>query len=88
VLQIVTPPPPAGGSPGPVTANDISDASNPGRDWIRSASYAAMKLLLGLVKGDVGLGAVDNTADADKPVSTAMAARSALNPTRPTRTSA
>jgi hypothetical protein len=27
-----------------------------------------------LVKGDVGLGAVDNTADADKPVSTAQAA--------------
>lgn len=33
---------------------------------------AQLKLDLGLVKGDVGLGNVDNTSDADKPVSSAQ----------------
>lgn len=33
---------------------------------------AQVKTSLALVKGDVGLGSVDNTADADKPVSTAQ----------------
>lgn len=42
-----------------------------GAGWI-SKSYAALKTALGLVKGDVGLGNVDNTSDASKPVSTAQ----------------
>jgi len=37
-----------------------------------AATAAAVKTLLALVKADVGLGAVDNTSDADKPVSTAQ----------------
>ena len=37
-------------------------------------SGTALKTALALVKADVGLGNVDNTADADKPVSTAQAA--------------
>jgi microcystin-dependent protein len=41
-----------------------------GAGWI-SKSYAALKTALGLVKGDVGLGNVDNTSDANKPISTA-----------------
>lgn len=39
---------------------------------IKSKTYAAFKVLLSLVKGDVGLGNVDNTSDANKPVSTAQ----------------
>lgn len=39
---------------------------------IKSKTYAAFKTLLALVKGDVGLGNVDNTSDANKPVSTAQ----------------
>jgi hypothetical protein len=35
-------------------------------------SFAALKTAMAFVKGDVGLGSVDNTADADKPVSTAQ----------------
>lgn len=35
---------------------------------------AALKTALSLVKGDVGLGSVDNTSDANKPVSTAQQA--------------
>jgi hypothetical protein len=42
-----------------------------GAGWIRK-SYAALKTALGLVKADVGLGNVDNTSDANKPVSTAQ----------------
>jgi len=38
---------------------------------IKQKTYAAFKTLLALVKGDVGLGSVDNTADTAKPVSTA-----------------
>lgn len=41
-----------------------------------------------LVKGDVGLGNVDNTSDANKPVSTAQAAAIALKYTIPTGTTA
>lgn len=44
---------------------------------IKSKTYAAFKTLLSLVKGDVGLGNVDNTSDANKPVSTAQAAADA-----------
>jgi hypothetical protein len=61
-----------GGGGGTITAADISDASANGRSWIQAANYAAMKALLSLVKGDVGLGNVDNTADSAKPVSTAQ----------------
>lgn len=50
--------------------------SSDGAGWIRKG-YAALKAALGLSKADVGLGAVDNTADADKPVSSATVA--ALN---------
>lgn len=39
---------------------------------IKNITYAAFKTLLVLVKGDVGLGSVDNTADTAKPVSTAQ----------------
>lgn len=39
---------------------------------LTAANAAAQKTLLSLVKGDVGLGNVDNTSDANKPVSTAQ----------------
>lgn len=39
-----------------------------------AGTTAAVKTLLALVKGDVGLGNVDNTSDVGKPVSTAQAA--------------
>lgn len=42
-----------------------------GSGWIKK-TYAQLKTALGLVKGDVGLGNVDNTSDANKPVSTAQ----------------
>jgi hypothetical protein len=42
-----------------------------GSGWIKK-TYAQFKTALGLVKGDVGLGNVDNTADTAKPVSTAQ----------------
>lgn len=42
-----------------------------------SITTAALKTALSLVKGDVGLGSVDNTSDASKPVSTAQ--QTALN---------
>lgn len=47
-----------------------------GAGWILK-TYAAIKTALGLVKADVGLGSVDNTSDAGKPVSTAQ--QTALN---------
>ncbi|RWI96425.1 MAG: hypothetical protein EOR22_06610 [Mesorhizobium sp.] len=49
-----------------IAAADITDASANGRSFIQAANYAAMKTLLSLVKGDVGLGSVDNTSDATK----------------------
>lgn len=42
-----------------------------GAGWLHK-TYAQFKTALGLVKGDVGLGNVDNTTDAGKPVSTAQ----------------
>ncbi len=45
-----------------------------GLAWLLHASLAAGKAALSLVKGDVGLGNVDNTADTAKPVSTAQQA--------------
>jgi hypothetical protein len=47
-----------------------------GAGWIKK-TYAQLKTALSLVKGDVGLGSVDNTADTAKPVSTAQ--QTALN---------
>jgi hypothetical protein len=47
-----------------------------GAGWVKK-TYAQLKTALGLVKGDVGLGNVDNTSDANKPVSTAT--QTALN---------
>lgn len=41
---------------------------------IVAATVSQAKTLLALVKGDVGLGNVDNTSDVNKPVSTAQAA--------------
>lgn len=55
----------------------IGDATASGRSMLTAANAAAQKTLLSLVKGDVGLGNVDNTSDANKPVSTAQ--QTALN---------
>lgn len=52
-----------------------------GAGWIRK-TYAQLKTALGLVKADVGLGNVDNTADTAKPVSTAQ--QTALDAKAPT----
>ena len=41
-----------------------------GAGWIKK-TYSQFKTALGLVKADVGLGSVDNTSDASKPISTA-----------------
>jgi hypothetical protein len=43
-----------------------------GRAFLALADAAAAKTALALVKGDVGLGSVDNTSDVNKPVSTAQ----------------
>ena len=48
-----------------------------GTAWV-AATPATVKTSLALTKADVGLSAVDNTADASKPVSTAQAAADAL----------
>jgi hypothetical protein len=42
-----------------------------GSGWVKK-TYAQFKTALSLVKGDVGLGNVDNTSDVNKPVSTAQ----------------
>lgn len=66
-----------------------------GAGWFRK-TYAQVKTALGLTKSDVGLGNVDNTSDANKPVSTAQQAALDLkaplaspvltgNPTAPTQ---
>jgi hypothetical protein len=44
-----------------------------GAGWVKK-TYAQLKTALALVKADVGLGSVDNTADTAKPVSTAQQA--------------
>lgn len=61
-----------------IAALDISDSSANGRSLITAVNYAAMKVLLAYVKGDVGLALVDNTADTSKPVSTLQAAADAV----------
>lgn len=43
-----------------------------GLAFIQAADAAAQKVLLSLVKGDVGLGNVDNTADASKSIATSQ----------------
>lgn len=48
--------------------------STAGTGNVEAMSAATAKTLLALTKGDVGLGNVDNTSDANKPVSTAQAA--------------
>lgn len=60
---------------GPTSAADGTPAVYDGTSGrlLKNITYAAFKTLLGLVKGDVGLGNVDNTADSAKPVSTAQA---------------
>ena len=67
----------SGGGGGSVTANDITDAGTSGKDVLRASTVAAIKTVLNLVKADVGLANVDNTSDANKPISTAT--QSALN---------
>lgn len=56
------------------TAEQISDATAAGRALLTAADAAAQKTALALAKADVGLGNVDNTSDANKPVSTAQQA--------------
>ena len=49
----------------------ITAATTYGQSLLAASSASATKTLLALVKGDVGLGNVDNTADSAKPISTA-----------------
>lgn len=76
--------------------NTIIGRVSAGTGVPEALSAANVKTILALVKGDVGLGNVDNTSDANKPVSTAQqtaldlkvsAASPALtgNPTAPTQ---
>lgn len=58
-------------------ASQISDSTAAGRTLLLAADAAAQKTALALVKADVGLANVDNTTDANKPVSTAT--QTALN---------
>lgn len=55
----------------------ITNATTFGQSLVTAASNTATKTLLALTKSDVGLGDVDNTSDASKPISTAT--QSALN---------
>ncbi len=56
----------------PTLVQMILNATTAGRAMLTAATASAQKTLLSLVKGDVGLGNVDNTSDANKPVSTAQ----------------
>ncbi len=56
----------------PTIVELILNATVAGKSMLSAANAAAQKTLLSLVKGDVGLGNVDNTSDASKPVSTAQ----------------
>ncbi|MBS7703326.1 hypothetical protein [Chelatococcus asaccharovorans] len=53
---------------------DNTDAVTSVAGLVGAITGSSLKTAIGLLKGDVGLGSVDNTADADKPVSTAQAA--------------
>jgi hypothetical protein len=58
-----------------ITASQISDAGATGRVVVQAGTAAPRRAALSLAKGDVGLGNVDNTSDANKPVSTAQQTR-------------
>lgn len=60
-----------------LAANSIIGNNTAGATTPIALTAAQTKTLLSLVKGDVGLGNVDNTSDANKPVSTAT--QTALN---------
>lgn len=63
-----------GTASGTVSALDVAASRLVGRGaagTVDDLDAAAVKVILALVKGDVGLGSVDNTADSAKPVSTA-----------------
>lgn len=55
------------------TAFSLIDTQAFGRSLLNTVDAPAAKTLLALIKADVGLGNVDNTSDANKPVSTAQA---------------
>jgi hypothetical protein len=71
------------GKTGAVTlvANDISDATTTGKSILTVADATTARTVIGAgtasTKADVGLGNVDNTSDATKPVSTSQAAADA-----------
>jgi hypothetical protein len=56
----------------PTLVQLILNATAAGKSMLTAANAAAQKTLLSLVKGDVGLGNVDNTSDVNKPVSSAQ----------------
>ena len=63
------------------TGNDtfaLATFTSYARQILAGSNAAAVKTLLSLVKADVGLGNVDNTSDANKPVSTAQATADGL----------
>jgi hypothetical protein len=71
-------------SPSPGTTTDVPEGTNLYFTNARAAAAAPVQSVAGrsgaivLTKSDVGLGSVDNTADASKPVSTAQAAADAV----------
>lgn len=64
--------------PASVTGGNPAVFSGTTGKIIAEVTFAAFKTSLALVKGDVGLGNVDNTSDVNKPVSTAQATADAL----------
>ncbi len=58
--------------------NGVAANANTGTGAVVRATSPALTTPTGIVKGDVGLGNVDNTSDLSKPVSTAQAAADAL----------
>lgn len=62
----------ANGGTGASTHTSGNYLKGAGTSAITSVSASTLKSELSLVKGDVGLGNVDNTSDANKPVSTAQ----------------
>lgn len=71
---------PGGGSTGEVTGPSVAVDGTPAvfngvsGKVIKNISFSAFKTSLALTQSDVGLGNVDNTSDANKPVSTATQA--------------
>ena len=61
-----------------MAANTIKGTAVASSHFPTDMSVATTKTLLAYTKSDVGLGNVDNTSDANKPVSTAQAAADAL----------